>query len=54
MKKEEDGCLLFLDFNTFCENDKLATNVYRKNTFKGVYTNFKSLIPETYKVCLIK
>ena len=52
--KEEDGWLSFLDVNTFRENDKLATNVYRKKTFSGVYTNFKSFIPETYKIGLIK
>ena len=44
----------FLDVNIFCENDKFATNVYRKKTFSGVYTNFKSFIPETYKIGLIK
>ena len=29
-------------------------NVYRKKTFSGVYTNFKSFIPEAYKIGLIK
>ena len=34
---------------------KLATNFYsKKNTFSWVYTNFKSFIPETYKIGLIK
>ena len=41
---------LFLDVNIFHENDKFATNVYRKKTFNGVYTNFKSFITETYNV----
>ena len=45
---------LFLDVNIFRENEKFATNVYRKKTFSGVYTNFKSFIPETYKIGLIK
>ena len=54
IEKEEDGCLPFLDINIFRENDKFATNVYRKKTFSGVYTNFKSFIPETYKIALIK
>ena len=54
IEKEEDGGLPFLDINIFCENDKFATNVYRKKTFSGVYTNFKSFIPETYKIGLIK
>ena len=38
----------------FCENEKFATNVYRKTTLSGVYTNFISFIPETYKIGLIK
>ena len=55
IEKKEDGCLPFLvDINIFRENDKFATNVYRKKTFSGVHTNFKSFIPETYKIGLIK
>ena len=50
IEKEEDGCLPFLDVNIFRENDKFATNVYRKKTFNGIYTNFKKFIPETYKM----
>ena len=38
----------------FRESDKFATNVYGKQTFSGVYSNFKSFIPETYKISLIK
>ena len=30
----------FLDVNVFRENGKFVTNVYRKKTFTGVYTNF--------------
>ena len=52
--KEKDGCLPFLDVNIFRENKKFATNIYRKKAFSGVYTNFKSFIPETYKIVLIK
>ena len=54
LEKEEGGCLPFVDINVFRENDIFATNVYRKKTFSGVYTNFKSFIPEIYKICLIK
>ena len=54
IEKEKDGCLPFLDVKIFRENEKFATNVYRKKTFSGVYTNFKSFIPETYKIGLIK
>ena len=50
IEKEEGDCLPFLDINIFCENDKFATNDYRKNTFSGVYTKFKSFLPETYKI----
>ena len=53
-EKEKDGCLPFLDVNIFRENEKFATNVYRKKTLSRVYTNSKSLIPETYKTGLIK
>ena len=54
IEKEEDSCLPFLNVNIFRENEKVATNVYRKKIFSGVYTNFKSFIPETYKIDLIK
>ena len=54
IEKEEDGGLPFLDINIFRENYKFATNVYRKKTFSGVYINFKSFVPETYKIDLIK
>ena len=54
IEKDQDGCLPFLDINLFCDNQKFATNVYRKKTFSGLYTNFKSFIPETYKIGLIK
>ena len=49
IEKEEDGFLPILDVNIFLENKKFASNVHRKKTFSGVYTNFKSFIPETYK-----
>ena len=35
IEKEEDGHLPFLDINIFCENDKFATNVYRKRPSVG-------------------
>ena len=54
IEKEKDDCLPFLDVNIFRENEKFATNVYRRNTFRGVYTNFKSFISETYKIGLFK
>ena len=54
LEKENNGHLSFLDVNFFCEKGKFVTNVYRKKTFSGVYTNFDSFISETYKTGLIK
>ena len=54
LEKENDDHLSFLDINIFRENGKFVTNVYRKKTFSGVYTNFNSFIPETYKTGLIE
>ena len=42
---EKDGPMPFLDVNIFREKGKFLTNVYRKGTFTGVYTNFSSFIP---------
>ena len=54
IEKEKDSFLTFLDVHIFCEYDKFVSNVYRKKTFSGVYTNFKRFIPGTYKIGLIK
>ena len=40
--------MAFLDVNVFLENGKFVTNVYRKETLTGVYTNFSSFIPLEY------
>ena len=37
---ERDGKLSFLDVNVFREEEQFVTNVYRKLTFSGVYTDF--------------
>ena len=50
---EKDGQMPFLDVNVYRENGKFATNVYRKETFTGVYTNVSSLIPLEHKFRLI-
>ena len=51
---EKDGKMSFLDINVFIrENGKVITNVYRKDTFTGVYTNLSSCIPLHYKFGLI-
>ena len=51
--QEFDVIQFYLNHLQF-SNGKFATNVYRKKTFSGVYTNFGSFIPETYKTGLIK
>ena len=50
---EKDGQMPFLDVNVFCENGKFVTNVYRKETFTGVYTNFSSFIHLEHKFGLV-
>ena len=44
IEKEKGGCF----------DEKFATQIYRKKTFSGVYTNFKSFIIRKYKIGLIK
>ena len=53
-KVEKDKCLPFLDVNILFSNGKYSTTVYRKPTFTGLFTNFESYIPITYKRGLIK
>ena len=50
-KKDEQ--MPFLDVNVFHENGMFLTNVYRKETFTGVYTNFSSFIPLEHKLGLV-
>ena len=44
----------FLDIKIFSNTEKkeFETSVYRQSTFNGVFTNFKSFIPMTYKTRL--
>ena len=50
---EKDGQIPFLDVNVLRENGKFVTNVYRKETFAGVYTNFSSFITLKHKFGLV-
>lgn len=45
--------MTFLDVSVFCAKGKLVTNVYRRETFTGAYTNFSSFPPLDYKFGLI-
>ena len=53
IETEMNGSLSFLDVKIFRENDTFVTNVFRKETFSGVYTNFISFIPLEYKFALV-
>jgi len=48
-EEESENVLAFLDVNVYRETDRFSSTVHRKVTFSGVYTNFQSFIPDTYK-----
>ena len=50
---ETDSTLPFLD-TLIDHSDGFSTSVYRKSTFTGLFTNFDSLVPLSYKrgICL--
>ena len=50
---EENNCMSFLDIKIIRELNSFSTSVYRKPTFSGVFTNFDSFIPLSYKTGLI-
>ena len=43
----------FLDIKVTRDNNKFMTSVYNKPTFSGVFTNFGSFIPKSYKCNLL-
>ena len=52
-EEEKDNKFNFLDIQITRKENKIVTSIYRKPTFSGVYTNFKSFIPMDYKHGLI-
>ena len=50
---EIENTLPFLDVNVFRDADKFSTTIHRKSTFSGVYSNFRSFMPDTYKRGLV-
>jgi len=50
---ENDNTLPFLDVNVYRDASKFSTSVHRKMTFSGVYTHFRSFMPDTYKRGLV-
>ena len=53
-EKEKDGKLTFLDVLISKTHQDLCTSVYRKMTSIGLYTDFVSFTPDSYKIGLIK
>ena len=52
-EEEKDNTLPFLDVCIKRENGSFTTSLYRKDTFSGVYTNYKSHLSNNYKLGLI-
>ena len=50
---ENNNTLPFLDVTVFRDASKFSTTVHRKVTFSGVYTHFKSFMPDVYKRGLV-
>ena len=50
---EENNSISFLDIKINRDNNRFLTSVYRKPTFSGVFTNFGSYIPLSYRSGLI-
>ena len=50
---EQNDFFSFLDIKITHSNNQLITSVFCKATFSGVFTNFKSFIPVTYKFGLV-
>ena len=53
IETEKDKKLPFLDVLITSNNGNFETSVYRKMTFTGLFMNYRSFLPETYKLGLI-
>ena len=52
-KLENNNTLPFLDVNVFRDASKFSSSVHRKMAFSGIYSNFSSFMPVTYKRGLV-
>ena len=50
---ENENSISFLDIKITRDNNKFMTSVYHQLTFSGVFTNFGSFIPKSYKYNLL-
>ena len=53
-EKQKDDKLAFLDILILKTDQNFCTSIYRKMTSIGLYTNFVSFIPYSYKLGLVK
>ena len=53
VEKEENNTLPFLDIEVIRSDTGFSSGVYRKPTFSGVYSNYRSFIPTEYKYGMI-
>ena len=53
-ERESNRQLPFLDVLISFENNCFSTSVYRKNTCKGLFTNYMSFTPFSFKIGLVK
>ena len=53
VENEVNKSLSFLDVKITRDNGSFTTSVFHKSTFTGLYTNFDSFIPFTYKKGLV-
>ena len=49
LNKKKNGKLSFLEAEASQKQNKFVTTVYRKPTFRSVYTHFDSFLPTAYK-----
>ena len=50
---EKENCLPFLDVLVSRDGNNFSTSLYRKPTFSGLYSNFMSFMPISYKKGLL-
>ena len=53
IQTEKDNSFSFLNVKICREKDKFTTNVFRKDTFSGIYTNFSSFVALEHKFGLV-
>ena len=54
IEKESNKFLSFLEILVKNEGNRFSTSFYRKKTSIGLFTQFHSFTPMSYKVCLIR